>query len=209
MEDELYKTKWFDYRMLSPDMATMRFVYFWMKSHGWALSHAGLDFREDLNGDPVPVPYHYAQGTMEYFQQVNDGEDWEAFQKLRRMCDRRGVPYWMFCESAIKVLQGTDEGVLDVRCTTGNMMLNSIMLDVTERKLHGPIPLARDPHFAAAAYVGHPLQEEYAWHVTRAIKSRYRGDLTQKFVSLIKNGHLSKQFVKKLLTHKTERVCFR
>jgi len=207
-EAQLYATKWFDHKLLQPDIATMQFIRYWIESHSWALRHAGLDHVEDAVGNAVQLPYPYTSGLPVYFQRVNGGKDWAAFQKLRRLADRDGLPYWLMCETAIRVMLGTDHARLEVTYAVEQINLSSIMLTAREQFDQGPIQFARDPFFAGEHFTGWPLQRAYCSSIVDRVKTRYHSGAVDVLRKLVERGKMPIKFFhgKKLLTSKTDRV---
>ena len=194
-ERGLYKTKWWDERLItSPDMATFRFVRQWVEAHARAWHRCGLDHREDVQGNAVALPYPYTSGTIEYFQQVNGGDDWRAFQRLRRLADVKGIPYPLMASAAVAVVMGTDCCRLDVRTTNPTMIRMAIMDEVRNRLAVLSIPLAEDPYFSAAEYRGTELQDAYLDWLVERVKERWRDKAAEKLMYLSCRGKIHAKY---------------
>lgn len=194
-ERNLYKTKWWDHKLITqPDLATLCFVGHWVKEHAFALKRAGLDHTEDAEGKAVPVPYPYTRATVEYFQQVNGGADWRAFQRIRMLADQHGVPYDLMATAATAAILGTDCARLDVRTLDNTMMLAAVMNEVRDRLCVLSTPMTSDPYFSAANYIGTPLQDAYCADVVARIKERWGAKADDVLIRLSLRGKIPQKY---------------
>jgi hypothetical protein len=191
--------RWYEHNHLDNDMATLAFIREWIKVLDWGVKHLGMDYHEDKNGDLVKLPFPYQGCTIEYFQSVNDGEDWRHFTRLREMCDRKLLPYYTFCSVAVRVLFGMDRVELNIAQVRQTIVLASVMEQVREDAGTGKIVMAKDPYFKAPAYRETPLQEAYFQYVVQSILKKYKHGSREILERLVKSDTLPEKFLNKVV----------
>lgn len=151
-EKYLYTVKWHDYRMLSPDTATLLFLKDW--------AQALTDFNE-------------ASGKTRYFAFLKNitsfdpawlkrqkPQFWNTMEKLRQQADAGGFDYQDWWPWAFQALN--DSGF---QVTFLNAFLNiKIKLKVKERKAEydrNYTKRSSSPFFRAENYTGNELQRDY------------------------------------------------
>jgi len=189
-EMDLYKTKFFDYRLMTPKTATLAF----------ALAHfRALAEYKALMGDR---PYMAVKAAEKLDpKKPEQWRDWQAMTRLRRVADVAGMTYECFWEWAF-------EAFVELKMKTRisrhgtiippfNAFLNRNLLTVVLSK-HREYPFIRhatSPFFGADAYEGHPLQIAY-YDSLLAVLSRSRRNCTgERLKQMIDDGVLSRKFL--------------
>ena len=92
IEMKLNETKWFSYRSYTPDSCDLLFTRAWLMARDVFYSAHCLDVRFDDDGNQYRLPLKW-NGLGEL---KADKEIWKGIQKLRRLADRRCMPYpWL------------------------------------------------------------------------------------------------------------------
>jgi hypothetical protein len=200
IEQELFKTKWFDYRMLSPDDATLLFMDEWRKAltsyneHN-VPSYRGKDGKLHVMNGYTDVSKGYKSLNIEYLK-TKKKTSWNLFTKLRQWADKQGFGYDKYWPSAFKAHE-----VLGFKNRLLNVFLNErIKAKVVERiddYRQIKIKKAMSSAFKAENYEGTPLQDDYYEYLIDELKQRYPVRREEKLMKMVKEGEINKNFFKK------------
>lgn len=184
VERELYSTKWWDYRHMEPEHATLICLLEYARAFSTYNDRRG-------NGRHVNVFKNID------FERPETWRFYGALVKVRRWCDRRGVIYKQFWRLA---MAGHEE--LGFRWATMNAFCNGRLLEWVEKDLAQrnakTLVLSERNRFKAENYCGCPIQKAYYRHVVDEVK-RKKGSgpaAVDILKQLIENGRLSKEFLK-------------
>jgi hypothetical protein len=191
-ERRLYDLKWFDYRPLAPDTATMAFSLWHVRKLAAHLSDL------DEGG------FIYACNSAFKGINVERLRQWKHFgvmEKLRWWADKRFLRYEDFWELAFGVHldfglgtrgygKGRKSRTIFVQVFTSPKILAEVNCRASLRQQERLI-LSDHPYFQAPAWRGKPLQVDYAAHVAGELKRRYGGSAQERAKALVESGRLS------------------
>lgn len=165
-EPDLYVTKWWDYKMLHPTLAT----YLYAESFKEAVKHA-ITIRKDLY-----IGLNF-KGLKEKDVFDNKPVTITGLWKGRQMADELGIPYRFYCFSAFKFAETMNRKYLP---TAHNMYSTSRwegteenMVEWIERKWKekSVVHIATDDFYLVDNYVGHEYQRQYQLYLINSIKN--------------------------------------
>jgi len=172
-EKQLYNLKWYDYRPYMPDTATLIFIGEWVNAFDRLLVKMGFDHFENNRGEVVKKDYPYSSGNIVYLKAVNDGEDWKRFTTLRKDCDVRTVPYWVFWEVALQTMVNYDGFDFGLQAFDNLLLLGSAFEHVKNLLKDGQIVFARMPFLQPDRYTGTQIQKDYCEYIVFKVNERY------------------------------------
>ena len=91
-EQELFKTKWFDYRKMHPVRATYVFAAYYKLAYNKMMQR-----RKDVNNGSVGV-----RGKLGDVFTETDKATRQGFWKARQNADRHGIPYGFYVRAAMR-----------------------------------------------------------------------------------------------------------
>lgn len=191
-ERDMYASKWFDYRMMTPKTATLAF----------ALEHfRALAENKKLLGDR-PFEAVLASRKLDP-SEPEKWRDWKSAVRLRRTADAVGMPYECFWEWAFEAYMDLKMQTLLTKKNTVfvpfNSFLNERLLATVLRK-HLTYPLVRyssAPFLQADAYEGHPIQVAYYDYLISILSKSRRNCTSVKLKELIDDGKISRRYLEK------------
>lgn len=178
LESELMSKKWWDYRLLTPDDATIAFIGSYAKRVPQYIERLGN------------CPY---VNLLKSFEIVSPRKwnNWSIAEKTRMWCDERCLSYddfWiMACEEHEKM--GWHKTFFNSFC--GQKMLERIQNRLKDRQF---IQFSRLGFFTDVGYIGCPLQIKYHRFIVEKIGSKYGESAMEAIMSLMADGLLSKQY---------------
>jgi len=183
-ERELMEMKFFDYRAMEPEVATLVFMESWAK--------ALMNYNEDLGKTK-----HYA--FLKSFKSfdlayLRENARFKALTKLRRIADKHGMRYDLYWQWAFDA-----HLELGFSKTFENVFLNlKIQAKIPDKKrAHEKtfVTWAKSDIFKPENYRNLELQNDYCWYLIREIKNRYHREHWQRRITImIENGRLPKDF---------------
>jgi len=184
-EIELYTTKWFDYRHLSPDLATMRFMHSYAKA---------METYNDMLGFSK---HRYILRTFPSMSlnDLRNNAQFKQLASLRRFADRYGIPYpmyWTYATNAHHKLAFTKTFI----STFAHERIKAIILDLWNAKKEHSLETSDDPLFKADSFQAHPSQVEYYdYLIEETIKRNPRTRQPTAFETLIVNKVIDKAYM--------------
>jgi len=161
-ERELIEMKFFDYRALTPEMATLVFMREW--------AQAFCNYNEDLGKTK-----HYAflksfkSFDLDY---LKTNTRFKTLGKLRQIADKHGMRYDLYWQWAFEAHLSLAFGK-----TFENVFLNKSIqakiLDFKRKHDKRTITCAKSDIFSPENYRNLELQNDYYWHLINEIKNRY------------------------------------
>lgn len=160
LEQELYETKFFDYRVISHNTATIAFVCFFQKELlvYEKLTRKGY-FRNYLSTVNQPVP---------------EWKHFKTFQDLRRWADANFIKYndfWSFAFLFHREM-GFKQCFPNV-FKNKNLLIN--IKNVDKEKYTHQLKLADLQYFNIDNYTGEDMQNDYWNYVIKEIRAKYQG----------------------------------
>lgn len=183
-ERVLFETKWFDYRPLPPEVATLVFMLEWavrMKEYKDDMGYSRyLNFLRSF--DNFKLSY------------LRTNKRFKTFTKLRQYADKHGIRYdhfWYWAFEAHNDLGFTktfDEVFL-------NKKILKRVMDKNKEYEQAHIKFSESKLFEAENYKKFQVQKDYYEYILRQVKKRYPRDRRlQKINSLIRHGKLNQDY---------------
>ena len=184
-ERELFDTKFFDYRALTPDVATLIFMQDW--------ATAFTNYNEDLGRSRYWAFLKSFESFDSSYLQTN--ARFRILGKLRHFADAHGFRYDLFWQWAFDAHLN-----LGFHKTWENVFLNSRILTKTieMKREHEEnfITYARSDIFKPENYRNLELQNDYYWYLIYEVKNRYhRDEFRSRLRSLLEKGRLAEEFL--------------
>lgn len=197
-ERELYGLKWFDYKPLSPDMATLLM--------GQEHCRQSVYFYELLGEQSHFVKTAALLYSKLDLDNIRSWKRFDTMEKLRQWADQNGMRYDNFWRWAFEAILNTRHGTVGRKNDRGrsrffvlNHFLNKHVLEDTLRRRDEAqatfITFSDHPYFQAAAYRGEPLQDSYHLYLLQELKRRFPAAMLEKLNILIENGRFSKKYL--------------
>ena len=184
-EIELYQSKFFDYRPVSPDVATMQFMYAYGKA---------MEIYNDTLG------YTKYRHILKAFDKMELGAlkektQFKSLASLRRWADRHGMPYdlyWSYATEAHLQLK-FDKTYINV---FSHKKIRAYVLEKWESRRRQVVIRSDSHFFKAENYQGFQVQKDYYEYVIDGVfeKHNYR-DAGYKLADLVRAGELDEVFV--------------
>lgn len=184
MEKALYDSKWWDYRTMTPQTATLAFA----KAYGEAFG---------LHGDTL-LGSRYINCFKGW--QSTRPQDWKHYRtmvRLRQFADRWGMKYRDFWDWAFYAWMELGFTAFYPNAFL-NARLQNHILGQKEARQDPFLRFAESAFFASAHYCGHWLQDDYNLHLTRAAMKRAGVHLVRDLVS---DEHIATGFAQRYLTN--------
>ena len=182
---ELFDTKFFDYRALAPDAATLFFM------RDWAV--AFTNYNEDLGRSRY---WAFLKGFESFdLTYLKATPRFKVHEKLRSFADAHGFRYDLFWQWAFEAhlhmgFHRTFEQVF---------LFPKILTKIMEyKRTHDEnfITYATTDIFKPQNYRNLELQNDYYWHLVYEIKARYHRDqFNEKIRIQLENQRLSSEFL--------------
>lgn len=174
-EQQLIETKWFDYKPLPPDTATLAFI----------VEHAkGLVRQLEYLGEEGA--YYKATGALfgsRGLKRANPTawKHWKLFERLRQRADERCMRYDLFWAMAFEAYNEFGWGTRQTKRKSCFVPFNyftskallSRVFDGWEEYRRQFLVKSHIPFLRAEAFTGHPFQVGYWRYVADEIKRRY------------------------------------
>jgi len=204
-EDQLYETKWFDYRLLTPDQATLLFIRYWWRAHRFLLEKL-YGYVVDEHGGHSEVEEHELFDanniTLDEIQNRFPSE-LDTFTRLRRFADSRGFNYETFWFAAAHVLLHyylpkdiSLERYIetkDIRILSNVIFKNNVLDKIDEDGIISPSHLC---YFMAQHWHDEELQNQYyEYLVESVVKGRAPAMWYRLLRTWISDGWLSQEFL--------------
>lgn len=180
----LMAVKWFDYRILTPDQATMACLY-----------HYAVATRY----------YQKEVGNGSYFNflvkvDLNNPKDWRGWrfiEKIRQHADSLGLPYDLYWSFAYQ-----SRSKLPFQRSYINVFLNKRLMAMVEgmaaRYKKEYVFLSDKPIFSPAKYCGLWIQDLYFDHVIRLVFEVYgRAGFGRVISQMVDDGKLPLEFLRR------------
>ena len=181
VEERLYETKWFDYRILPVDAANIAFIFEFAK----ALS----EYNKQLGFTGWVNPY-FKKFDIENYKKWH----WTRFLiKLRQYADRNSMRYDDFWELAFEAFNE-----FKFRKMSINFFLNEDALRCIEEKQKKKkiIKYASSRFFSVEYYSGFEIQDDYYWYLIGRLKNFYGKNWKRQFAEMVGGGVISVNFYK-------------
>lgn len=203
-EEELYDLKWFDYRPLPPDTATMAFTHQHIEFSGRYLEDLGEEGGKQIS-----------RGILKSLdpQNVRGWKFFPTMEKLRQWADKNGMRYDHFWELAMIAYNDLGFGTVRLtekfysrkagkvltqvkpyRCLILNLFTTARMLArilESHRELkETTIIKSNDPYFQPENYAAEPLQVDYFRYLCMELMTRYPGSYKDRLDNLGFNARI-------------------
>ncbi len=184
-EKELYDMKWFDYRAMDPDTATLVFM------HEYALRMR--EYNELLGRSR----YFYILKSFKAFERdyLRNHRLFKILEKLRPIADKHGMPYDKFWEFACEAHMN-----LGFKKTYVNVFLNKNILkkikEDWEQYKKDFICYSKSTSLQPDNYQGFDIQKDYYEYLLGQIKTRYPASKrAEKLKLMLAQNKISKDFL--------------
>jgi len=184
-QKELFDTKFFDYRALAPDAATLFFM------RDWAV--AFTNYNEDLGRSRY---WAFLKGFESFdLSYLKATPRFKVHEKLRSFADAHGFRYDLFWQWAFEAhlhmgFQRTFENVFL------SLRILKRALEMKRKHEENFITYATTDIFKPQNYRNLELQNDYYWYLVYEIKNRYHRDqFNDKIRLMLENQRLSGEFL--------------
>jgi hypothetical protein len=185
LEIELYETKFFDYRPVSPDVATMMFTYAYGKA---------METYNDMLGRSRYL--HTLKGFPDMkLETMKQQKQFKILQGLRQWSDKHGMRYDMFWSWATEAHLN-----LGFQKTYINVFYNKKILAEIKRQ-HAEwtekfLVRSDSKFFRADSYTGHPVQQEYYDYVIKGtLKRSDQAGAAKMLAELVESGEIDLKYL--------------
>jgi len=187
-EIELFDLKWFDYRALHPDVATMVFFQEYIRSA--REYNVRLGYSKYVN-----VLKGYPSLDLEGLKRHSH---WGMLTKLRRYADRHGIEYYFFWKWASEAHLQLCFARRFLNVYLAQRILAKV-LEYRDEHVNCFIIYSQLQVFEAQNYKGWEVQDDYYSYVVKQLKKRNSlKDFTDKIKKLVSDGKIPLAFFKKL-----------
>lgn len=191
-EAELYKTKFWDYRLMTQTDATLLFI----KDYLHELAYYNERMGENL----------YQSALLEKQMFTSDPicwKHWKQMNRLRRFADEHGMKYrefWElmfegFTELRMKTV-ATKRGIIVPVSKFTNKRLLEWVVEKFPARFGNTVRYAGIDFYKPERYESHPLQREYYDYVLK----KQRNLSSEKILRLLEDGKLSEAFLREQYT---------
>ena len=186
-ETSLFARKWFDYRPLSPDGATLAFFYAWAK--------ALTQFNEYI-GDSKWLNFlkRFESFKPDYLKRYH-ARYWRTMTKLRKWADKRGMPYDFYWTAAF---EGFIELKFRYRFFVESYLSERLNNDIWQKFTSRQIVLKSSlPFFRADNYQGWEVQDDYYHYLVREIMQTHgQPEIYLPHIErLVRDGEIAPEFL--------------
>lgn len=190
LERNLYEVKWFDYRMVSPDGATILFIA--------EYARRVQDYRVDVAGNPEG-----SRGFANVLRgfDLKDPKAWGQFgimQTLRRFADKNCIPYGNFWKWAFRAHLDGGWKIVQPKIFL-QTSIKARVIELQDEHMEAFVTFSLLPVFSAENYKGHEIQKDYYYNLVSEVNSRYPNDADRRLASLAKSGRISREFLDKCI----------
>lgn len=183
-ERVLYETKWFDYRPLAPDVATLVFML------EWAVKMR--EYKDDMGHSRY---WNFLRSFKSFdLDYLRTNRRFKTLTKLRQYADKHRIRYdhfwhWAFeAHNELGFTKTFDEVFL-------NKKILKRVLDTNREYEQAHIKFSQSKLFEADNYDGLQIQKDYYDYIIHEVQKRYPRDRrTQKINSLIRQGKLNEKY---------------
>lgn len=204
-ERELYDLKWHDYRMLSPDVATLLFINEYSRTKRWMLvDNEGIDPRDVeklsvLDGNATARKKN-PRAAFD-FTNLRNWRFWKIFEKLRRWADEMHFRYDFFWEYAFRAHREMKYKFSSPSVFCSEALLDKV-LDFRDERAATQITLSELPVFKADNYGDTEIQNDYYYDLLGTLRQKYQSDrvYNARINTLINDGVVSKEFLRKYIS---------
>lgn len=194
-EIELYETKWFDYRVMSPDVATMKF----MLAYGQSMRQ-----------------YNHLIGLNRYFfvmrqfpsvklSDLRKNRQFKILAGLRRWVDKHGMPYptfWSYANDAHLNMKFV-KNFISAYC---NKKLLAVVNEMWTQRRQEVIVRSEFDYFRAENFAGLEAQCDYYDYLIGETQRRYsREESATKLDDLVESGELDQKYLQACAARKATR----
>lgn len=170
---DVYATKWWDYRRLSPGHSFLLFAHHYYKAFKIGarkfLWHYGQTGRNGAGAGAIGVnAIHY---TVEEIWD-RDAAHITGMWKAMLVCDALGIPYEHFCQLGNQVALDSLWKRLPKPAQLYNDKLGAQILDRWDQLQSDRLITARHPLYTTANYAGLQAQDDYRGYLIEQIKQR-------------------------------------
>ena len=160
-ENELYDTKWFDYRMLRPHACDLYFLYHYAEENALHNEIVGKSyFKSFLNK-----------------VDLNKYESWRFrgfITRTRQFADKHGMPYYYYCKYHFKAIR--DYGYkYDSINVLSNKRVRNIVYNMFDTYSVENTIYSRSKIFSVELYRKLDIQNKYFDYLTKRIVVKYAG----------------------------------
>ena len=167
----LFNSKWFDYRLMHPTLATALFTETYIKTHGDVMLCRG---RDDYKSAP------FKTGIRRKALHDQPPATLTGLWKARQTADRFKIPYDFFIRS---ILLDTEQRGRAYLARPNQLyqpeLIDNFKVDLS-RRLNTGLLFSSDPFFSSDQFCHHPVQLEHIKFIIAQVKLRgeAREDLT-------------------------------
>ncbi len=173
-ETQLVQTAWFDYRLLHPTKRTYLFAYFYEQAYRYMIRR-DVDY-EQVEGDRprsyLPKADPLDQSPSEKRRKAKTYRNCTSLWKARQKADECGIPYDIFCMSAMKA---ATERIWQ-RIPTPQQFYSEHIIEATLERwielLEERLFVAHDEFYQLKNWQEHPSQCDHAQFLIEQISRR-------------------------------------
>lgn len=191
IETNLYKTKYWDYRLLNPNDCTLCFIYHYARIVPNYIDR--LHDHVEVKSGSCPGKYLPVISRLD-LRKPREWNNWKIAEKARRWCDQYGIKYEDFWNWACE-----EHEKAGWRMTFMNSFCGQKMLDRVKSRFDAKQEMAISRHefFMAMGYKGCALQKEYLAHTVKHIGHKYGASAARVIKELISDGILPMEYFKR------------
>lgn len=172
-EINLYQTKWFDYREISPRAANYLFFREWCRAHNLFMDASKLDQRFD-------------ERTMSWLIKDISEFGLDKVNSLRKIADKNCIPYDKFWLIMYRVLNDGGFMTFDIETAYSSAIAVSSVIEEYSEIRKAAIPLS--DKITAETYSGSPGQVAYMAYLKTEVQRRYGNRWKEKLAVLKRQG---------------------
>jgi hypothetical protein len=208
MEKGLYKTKWFDHRLLVPDQATVEFIK--------ELKKAALRYYKRIGALPQlmdeDLEPHKGYVFITKLFRLDPGYlkkknpiFWKICEELRQWADQHQIEYADFWSWAFRAHADLNFKKTFVNAFK-NKRLQGKILEYQAEEYSFRTKMSDATFFRSENYIGDEHQKEYYDYLYDKIKLRHPVDYIKRLAKLLKEGKMSPDFIFEKFDHSHKKL---
>lgn len=186
-EKAFYGIKWFDYRMLSIDTATVAFLNEFAKCQ--------TSFNEDTGKTRYFSFFKNMSGFEPTYMKKYKTDFWNSLVKLRQWADGHFMSYDDYWRWAFRAFNDLSFNKCYLNAFI-NTRLKMAVLDYKDENTTNFLKKSDLPYFKADNFTGNKIQCDYYDYLIRQIKARYPMEYDGMFAKYISEGTINQEYLK-------------
>jgi hypothetical protein len=187
----LYKSKWWDYKILSPESATLSFICAYGQRVPLYMERLASTVNgKNQEGEDIKYEANRYVNVLKHLD-VESPEDWKHWKnitKLRQFADLHGMKYKEFWDHAVEAHEA-----LNYKHTWVNVFLAKRLQEEVVKRFHASrlitIPTAEFSYFKADEFTGGcELQNKYYLELTKMVMAKYGSRAKDVLLGMVSDG---------------------